>query len=241
MLIKQFTCTALALMFVMCIKAQSFGEIHGKVVDENDVPVFMATLVASNGLDQFVTDTDENGRFQLKPLKPGQYLVRVFMTGYDSLGIKNVAVEADRTTFLNYLRIFTYANSMDSVEFVEYKKPLLFAPGEHMESLTAEELEHNASAPDGNIKRIVASMSSDIKTSPDGEELYFRGSRAGSVIYFIDGMKVTSGDIRIPTSGINTVSVYTGGVPAKYGDTTGGVIVVETKNYLQAYYKKLNQ
>jgi hypothetical protein len=37
------------------------------------------------------------------------------------------------------------------------------------------------------------------------------------------------------------MQVYTGGVPAKYGDTTGGVIVVETKSYLEEYNEKLRQ
>jgi len=35
------------------------------------------------------------------------------------------------------------------------------------------------------------------------------------------------------------VAVYTGGVPAKYGDCTGGVVVIETKNYLSLYQEWL--
>ncbi len=238
---KQITCTALAMMFVCCIEAQSFGEIHGKVVDEKEVAIYMATVVAHNGADQIVTATDEQGKFRLKPLKPGEYTLRFFMTGYDSLVMKNVLVEPDRINRLTEMRLSEVSGLIEGIVIMDYEKPLLFAPGEHIETLTEEDLKHNASAPDGNIKRMVANMSSDIKVSPDGEELYFRGSRAGSVIYFVDGIKITSGSVKIPTSGIHTVSVYTGGVPAKYGDTTGGVIVVETKSYLQDYYKKLNQ
>jgi hypothetical protein len=37
------------------------------------------------------------------------------------------------------------------------------------------------------------------------------------------------------------MSIYTGGLPAKYGDTTGGVIVIETKSYLEDYYEKLSR
>jgi hypothetical protein len=29
--------------------------------------------------------------------------------------------------------------------------------------------------------------------------------------------------------------VYTGGLPAKYGDTLGGVVVMETKGYFDLY------
>jgi hypothetical protein len=33
--------------------------------------------------------------------------------------------------------------------------------------------------------------------------------------------------------------VYSGGLPAKYGDTMGGVIVVETKSFFDMYYESL--
>ena len=33
----------------------------------------------------------------------------------------------------------------------------------------------------------------------------------------------------MPTSGIEQITVITGGVPAKYGDATGGIISVTTK------------
>ena len=35
----------------------------------------------------------------------------------------------------------------------------------------------------------------------------------------------------IPGIAVGSVKVYTGGIPAAYGDVTGGVIVVETKSY----------
>jgi hypothetical protein len=54
-------------------------------------------------------------------------------------------------------------------------------------------------------------------------------------------MKIRDNSLTIPSSGISSLSVYTGGMPAKYGDTTGGVIVIQTKNYLQELYKKQNQ
>jgi outer membrane receptor protein involved in Fe transport len=36
-----------------------------------------------------------------------------------------------------------------------------------------------------------------------------------------------------------SVSIYTGGLPAKYGDTTGGVVAVETKTYFDFYNQKI--
>ncbi|MFN0030836.1 MAG: carboxypeptidase regulatory-like domain-containing protein [Flavobacteriales bacterium] len=240
MMIKQFTCTALALMFVVCTMAQATGEIHGKVTNEDNQPMEFVVMLATNGADMMDAETDKDGRFKLKPLKPGSYTVQAYFIGFDTLRINNVAVEADRITFLNDIKMVSLGLATDSVIIYTYTKPLLYGAGEQMETLTAADLEHNAAAQGGSLVAMVAALSSDVKPSPNGEELYFRGSRSGGVIFFIDGMKVPFANINIPASGIQTISMYTGGVPAKYGDTTGGVIVVETKSYLADYYKKLN-
>jgi len=42
----------------------------------------------------------------------------------------------------------------------------------------------------------------------------------------------------IPTRGIGNMTVYSGGVPAKYGDFTGGVIIVESEGYFSWMNKK---
>ena len=36
-------------------------------------------------------------------------------------------------------------------------------------------------------------------------------------------------DVSVPTSGIEQITAITGGVPAKYGDATGGIIAVTSK------------
>ena len=72
-------------------------------------------------------------------------------------------------------------------------------------------------------------MSSEIKMADDGE-LMFRGARKGDMIYVLDGVKLQ--DVyNVPSCSINSMMVYTGGLPAKYGDTLGGAIVVETYGY----------
>ncbi|MCA1764106.1 MAG: carboxypeptidase-like regulatory domain-containing protein [Flavobacteriales bacterium] len=42
---------------------------------------------------------------------------------------------------------------------------------------------------------------------------------------------------RIPGSAIKTITVHTGGIPAKYGDVTGGIVVIETKSYFDYFYE----
>lgn len=65
-------------------------------------------------------------------------------------------------------------------------------------------------------------------------QVYVRGARADGTIYFIDGVRVRSMP-QIPRSSMNQVTVWTGGIPASYGDFTGGVISIESKSYFDLY------
>lgn len=239
--IKQLTCTALAFMFVICIKAQSFGEIHGRIVDNGGKPIPGVIVTAGNGTDLIGTAADSAGRFKLKPLRPGSYDVLSFMNGLDSVKVAGVVVEPEKIVRIKDVVMKESVTMLGDVTIVEYIVPLIRFDGDNLQTITAEEIKNMPTANGGKISQMVASMSSDIKPAQNGEDLYFRGSRAGSILYFIDGVKSRESNITIPSSGISSLSVYTGGVPAKYGDTTGGVIVVETKSYLEEYYKKLNQ
>jgi Carboxypeptidase regulatory-like domain/TonB-dependent Receptor Plug Domain len=237
---KQIICTALAMLFVVCIRAQGFGEIHGKVLDTLLVPAPGAVVVATNGVDVISYATDDHGKFRLKALKSGDYTVQIFMMGMDTITITNIHVVAEKTVILDD-QILRESTVFSKTVVIEYTPPHLDPTGGTINTIGAADLKTNAAFQGGNVNKLVISMTPEIKASPDGEELYFRGSRAGTVIYFIDGVKYTGNNVNIPASGVQSVSVYTGGLPAQYGDTTGGVIVVETKNYLTEYYRSMNQ
>ena len=76
-------------------------------------------------------------------------------------------------------------------------------------------------------------MSSEVRKTEDGE-LVFRGARKGDMIYLIDGVKTRDAG-SLPGVSIGRMQVYTGGLPAKYGDTLGGVVVIESKSYFDLY------
>lgn len=85
-----------------------------------------------------------------------------------------------------------------------------------------------------DIKGLVTSVSSNVRQTADGS-LVIRGARKGDMIYMVDGIKVRGDAGRIPSASIGYMQVYTGGLPAKYGDTLGGVVVVESKSYFDLY------
>ena len=87
----------------------------------------------------------------------------------------------------------------------------------------------------GNIAGILRSISSDIQVD-NNNKVILRGSRPGNSITIIDDVK-SMGDASVPSLAIGSVTVYSGGIPAKYGDFTGGVILIQTKSFFDYYYQ----
>lgn len=237
---EKITCIALAMILVICTKAQGFGEIHGRVTDSGGMPLPDVVVVVMNGVDQYTETSDESGTYKVKPLRPGTYSVFGFMSGYVSDTIRKVLVNPNKITLDIHLTMNNNA-LLPEARVVEYKVKLINKDGDHIQTLLAEDLLHRPTTHGGKLGTIVSSMSSDVKPAAEGAGMSVRGSREGGVLYFVDGMKIRNSEVAVPASGISSVSLYTGGIPAAYGDTTGGVVIVETKSYLEEYYKKLTQ
>ncbi len=103
-------------------------------------------------------------------------------------------------------------------------------------SLTAKEIARSPAKFDP--KGLIISMSSEARLTDDGE-LVFRGARKGDMLYMVDGVKGNEVQ-RVPSAAIGNMMVYTGALPAKYGDTLGGVVIVETKSYFDLYRDWVN-
>jgi hypothetical protein len=236
------TTTTLCLLLWLCatLQAQTQGEIYGNVKDsehQDGLPGVVVTIENSAGHIPYGGATDIDGKFRISGIEQGAYNVRFQMNGKTSILKTNVIINPDKITVVNVtMSDSSYMGKALVIE--EQAIPLIDISGGTLHTMTAKEMKHLPSAHGGNIKNIVAGMLSDVKTGGRGEELYFRGSRAGSTLYFIDGVKVRENIPNIPSSGIASISVYTGGMPASYGDCTGGVIVINTKSYLQEFYQK---
>lgn len=83
--------------------------------------------------------------------------------------------------------------------------------------------------------RMVINSQTDLLESRVGgvthtiDGLQMRGGRTDAGYYYIDGVKVR-GNAAIPHSSIQQLTVYTGGLPANFGDATGGIVSIETKS-----------
>jgi len=81
----------------------------------------------------------------------------------------------------------------------------------------------------------VAQSVGGVNTNEGSGEISVRGSRSDATYFFIDGIKVR-GSANLPKAALEEVSVITGGVPANYGDVTGGIISVTTRGPSAIYF-----
>ena len=116
------------------------------------------------------------------------------------------------------------SEEIGEVKIIAYKKPLLDKDNLSGETKTAEEI---VALPTRSVAS-VAATTAGIYQRDEGDAVNVRGSRGNATTYYVDGIKVR-GNMGVPTSGIEQITVVTGGLPAKYGDATGVIISVTTK------------
>ncbi len=236
MLRKLYVVLAILLAGVTTSFAQSGGGINGKVVDKatrEGVP-FAVVTVSMNGVTAGGAQTDLDGEFTIKPLNAGVYTVKVQYTGYQSVTINGVIVSDLKTTYLTgpgQIELGATSVTMAEAVIVDYREPLIDPDTKSGGTVTREEF---LAMPSKNINS-VASTTAGVYQADEGKAVNMRGMRDGGTAYFIDGQRVI-GSANLPQQSIEQVSVITGGVPAQFGDATGGVINITTRGPQSEYF-----
>jgi len=200
------------------------GTLKGVITDAmTGEPIPFANIVIEkNGNQSGGTTTDFDGNYTIKPVEPGTYAIKATFVGYGTVEVTGVIVSANKITFQDVK--LQQGVAMGEVKVIAYKKPLLDQDNLSGETKTAEEI---VALPTRNIASVAASTAG-IYQQDEGDAVNVRGSRSDATEYYVDGIKVR-GSMGVPTSGIEQITVITGGVPAQYGDATGGIISITTK------------
>ena len=221
-------------LFADKLNAQNLGEIRGTVIDS----VTKETLIGANvsteyGGQQFGVAANFNGSFEIKNLRTGSYNVTVSFMGYRSKTYTGIQVLPGSIAYLPVVKLST-DNALLPAILVRDKdpNPLLNKDEPTKMILLAHQIENSPEF--RNLGNLVGANRSDIKVSEDGKRMNFRGSREGAEGYYIDGVKVNSLE-GYPSQAIGSIEVFCGGIPARYGDVLGGVVVIETKSYFDLY------
>lgn len=213
--------TIICLLVSAQIMAQT--SIEGNVKDEQngDNIIFGNVALYKNDVLVTGTETDENGNYAISNIDPGTYDVVASYVGYQPKKIEGVILLAGKNTRVDIE--ISSGTVLDEVVIVEYKVPLVEQDNTTTGGIITGEQIRNL--PNKSVNSLAASAAG--VSSFSGESVAVRGSRTNATDYYVDGIRVSSS--LVPQSEIDQLQVITGGVEARYGDVTGGIISITTK------------
>ena len=222
-----------AVFFVSSAMAQSgSGTLKGKITDKKtgEVLPFVNVVVQQGDRQISGSASDINGVYTIKPLTPGSYNVVVSFVGYQKAQVNGVTINSDQITFLDFALNPT-AVQMKEVQVTTYKTPLIEKDGgPEKTTVTRQEIDKMAARSATAIAATTAGTQSDANGN-----ISIRGARTSNTYYYIDGVKI-QGTPSLPKDAIQEVSVMTGGIPASYGDATGGIINITTRGATDKWF-----
>lgn len=219
------------------ISQGGLGTLKGSVVDsESGEPLpFSKVLIKQNGSIKGGANTDFDGKFQINAIQPGSYNVEVRnQDGYQPAAIEGVVISSDKITFLDNTKMSKPSDvqELEEVKVIAYVVPLIDKDGGASgRTVTREDISRLPVRSAAGVAGTVGGVQSNESSGA----ISVRGSRSDATYYYIDGIKVR-GSANLPKSALQEVSVITGGVPANYGDVTGGIISITTRGPSRTYF-----
>jgi hypothetical protein len=226
-------------LFSFSALAGQTGEIRGTVKDEKGEGIPGAPVkVTAGGIFITSTATDVMGNYSVKNLEAGKYDIEVSSISHAPKRVLAISVGANKTSYVDVMLLETTSITTLEAEVIgtKYEKPIVSKDFSTIKTLDLDQIEKMATAT-GDVIGMVVGISTDVQPTSDGKGLYMRGSRSNATGMIIDGERIITGG-NVPSTAIGGVLVLSGGVPAEYGDFTGGLVVITTKSYTQGMREK---
>ena len=206
------------------------GSIKGTVKDKRtgEVIPFATVIVKDKDVVIATGTTDFDGKYNINPVNAGVYNLTCNFIGYADFNLNGVTVYSGKPKVVNFN--MTVESTMIQEVTVTAQEELI-ETGKTSEIVSSEEIKN---LPYRNLSQIVGTTAGVFQQDGSGS-FNVRGSRSSTNVIFIDGVKVR-GDVNLPRDAILQTEVITGGVPAQYGDVTGGVISTTTKGPAPYYF-----
>lgn len=205
------------------LAAWAQSSLEGKVTDASngEALIFANVVLFKNGVLVTGVQSDLDGNYVFSSVDPGTYDVEASYTGFPTQRQTGVVILAGKAIRLDFK--LDVGLMLDIVEVKAYKVPLIEQDNTTQGGIkTAEQIRN---LPTKNINAIAATTAG--LSSIDGGDINIRGSRSNATNYYLDGIRVSASNI--PQSEIEQLQVITGGIEARYGDVTGGLISLTSK------------
>ncbi|HEV8479899.1 MAG TPA: TonB-dependent receptor, partial [Candidatus Eisenbacteria bacterium] len=197
------------------------GSITGKVTEKGGKEPLGYANVVVLGTKQGA-QTAEDGSFTIRNVAPGTYQLRVLGMGYDPV-TRSVTVNAGQATQVA-VDLGGGAKVVKQVEeiVVTAQKLIDTKTSSTKQLVTSESLKD---LPVENLQQAIGLKAGVVAT---GDDLHFRGGRAGEVKYQLDGVEVSDPlfgrGASVANLAVASADVLSGGFDAEYGNALSGIV-----------------
>ena len=209
------------LILIFPLIAGTTGKIRGKVLDSNTKEPLVGCNIYLYSTS-YGTSADQDGNYILLNIPPGFYELRATMIGYDNYIIKNVEVNVDLTSKIDFL---LNESSLEIENVVVNASPKLI--NKNLTSTTAI-------VTNKTISKLPVNEVSEILNLQAGfVDGHLRGGRTSEIAYMVDGMPMTDGYdgstiIDINKDAIREMQLISGSFNAEYGQAMSGIVNITT-------------
>ena len=208
---------------------QGNGDIKVTVLDERNQPMIGAIVDIVAGGPKLGGATDIDGNFTFRALTPGAYDIEANMTSYKKYIKTGIEVSAGQTSYATFaMQVNECDTCLGGVVVIKATVSPVDPTFSSIKSIDMTQVK-NMAVTRGDVVGMVTATSSDITTGPSGK-LVMRGARETASQIYVDG-EVMYGSSGIPGEAIAQVTILSGGIPASFGDLTGGAVIITTKSY----------
>ena len=204
--------------------AANTGKITGTITDKKTgEPLIGVNVVIENTHWGAMTDLD--GFFSIINIPPGKYTVKASFVGYIPMIKKDVIINIDINTRLDFQLEATVLEAAEPV-VVYYTKPTVVP--DVVTSVKTITKEQTSVLPVNDISEVIA-LQAGVKIDPEGK-IHVRGGQSDQTLFIIQGLEINdqlgSGrqTFNLPTEAVKEVQVMTGNYGAEYGNALSGVI-----------------
>ncbi len=213
------------LFFLLSVSAiaQNAGKISGRVIDAKTKELLPSVNIVIRGTSMGAS-SELDGSYFILNIPPGEYDVAVSMIGYRGVVQKNVIVNVNRTTTVDF--------SMEE-SIVQREEVIVTAtrPDVEKEKTSTSEIRRGEDVV--NVPGI-QDIANVISLNADVSDGHFRGGRDNEELYNLQGMGImnplSSASAFNPImSAVEEVEVITSGFGAQYGNAQSGIVNITMK------------